>query len=213
MTAEPIAKPAERWRSACGVLIVVLAVATWLSVMWPHFSDFLETQILVTNTEPAFAMAPEQSSARGSPTAEDLANGGPTRLAAPQEPATSAKDTASTATLESQPVVGTLAARSVVTSTPHSTMTHVKQPRAKTGVGPQPKTARLTLAVSPWGAVYINGKFHGTTPPVTTLDLSPGRHLVEVRNSSQPAYLTYATVRAGETRSIRHEFESPPEFR
>ena len=213
MTAEPIAKPAERWRSACGVLIVVLAVATWLSVMWPHFSDFLGTQILVTNTEPAFAMAPEQSSARGSPNAEDLANGGPTRLAAPQEPATSAKDTASTATLESEPVVGTLASRSVVTSTPYSTMTHVKQPRAKTGVGPQPKTARLTLAVSPWGAVYINGKFHGTTPPVTTLDLSPGRHLVEVRNSSQPAYLTYATVRAGETRSIRHEFESPPEFR
>jgi serine/threonine-protein kinase len=61
--------------------------------------------------------------------------------------------------------------------------------------------------------VYIDGKFHGTTPPVTTLDLSPGRHLVEVRNSSQPAYLTYATIRAGEVRSIRHEFASGHEFR
>jgi hypothetical protein len=61
--------------------------------------------------------------------------------------------------------------------------------------------------------VYIDGKFHGATPPVTTLDLSPGRHLVEVRNSSQATYLTYATIRAGEVRSIRHEFETGHEFR
>ena len=187
----------QRWRPACGVLIVVLAMATWLSVMWPHFSDFLEAQIVAANAEPAFAMAPEQSSAIGSPTAEDLANDGPTGLAASREPAASG-ETVSTPTLESRRSVG---------------MTHVKQTRAKTGGGLPPKTARLTLAVSPWATVYIDGKFQGTTPPVMTLDLSPGRHLVEVRNSSQPAYLTYATMRAGEVRSLRHDFEGGHEFR
>ena len=105
----------QRWRPACGVLIVVLAVATWLSVMWPHFSDFLEAQIVAANAEPAFAMAPEQSSAIGSPTAEDLANDGPTGLAASREPAAS-EETVSTPTLESRRSVG---------------MTHVKQTRAR----------------------------------------------------------------------------------
>ena len=213
VTDEPRTKMRARWRPACGALIVVLAVATWLSVMWPHFSNFLETQILATNTEPALAIAPEQSFAIGPPTSEELANGGPASLAAPREPAASAEVTVSTATLESKRSVETVATPPEVKTAAHSTTTHVKQPRAKAGGGPPPKAARLTLAVSPWGSVYIDGKFHGITPPVTTLDLSPGRHLVEVRNSSQPSYFIYATVRAGEVRSIRHDFENGHEVR
>jgi eukaryotic-like serine/threonine-protein kinase len=203
----------ERWQRACGGLIVVLSVATWLSAMWPHFSNLPEVRISVTSTEPAFAMAAEQSSAIGPPTVEDPSNDGPTGLTAAWEPAASAKATVSNVTSESERAVGTAATAHVLKTAPHPTMTHVKQTRAKTGGGLPPKTARLTLAVSPWGSVYINGKFHGTTPPVTTLDLSPGRHLVEVRNSSQPAYVTYATIRAGEVRSVRHDFGSGHEFR
>jgi hypothetical protein len=191
----------------CGAPIVVLAVAIWLSVLWPHFS----AQIL--GTKSAFAIAPEQPYAIGPPTSEDLAKGEPTSLATAPEPAASAEVAVSTATLESGRSVGTVATTPVVKTAPRSTMTHVKQTRAKTGGGLPPNTARLTLAVSPWGSVYIDGKFHGATPPVTTLDLSPGRHLVEVRNSSQATYLTYATIRAGEVRSIRHEFETGHEFR
>jgi hypothetical protein len=209
MTDEPRTKMRAQWRPACGVL----AVATWLSLIWPHFSDLYEARILATRTEPAFAIAPEQSFAIGPPTSEELANGGPASLAAPREPAASAEVTVFTATLESERSVGTAATSPAVKPAPHSRMTHAKQTRAKTGGGLPPKTARLTLAVSPWGSVYINGKFQGTTPPGTTFDLSPGRHLVEVRNSSQPSYLTYATVQAGEIRSIRHEFESRHEFR
>jgi hypothetical protein len=208
VTDEP--KMGEWWWRARGVIVVVLAMAIWLSIMWPHFWDFLETQVLETNTESAFAIAPEQSSAIGSPTAEDSADGGPTSLAAAREPAASAEVTAR---VESEPSVGPVVTPPVLKTAPHSTMAHVKQPRAKTSGGPPPKTATLTFAVSPWGAVYIDGKLHGTTPPVTTLGVLPGRHLVEVRNSSHPAYLTYATVRAGEVRSIRHEFESLHEFR
>ena len=92
-------------------------------------------------------------------------------------------------------------------------MTLAKRPRAKTSGAPQRKTATLTIAVSPWGVIYVDGKLHGTTPPVTTLDLSPGRHRIEVRNSSQPSYLMYATVEAGEVRRIRHDFETRHDFR
>lgn len=69
-------------------------------------------------------------------------------------------------------------------------------------------TARLILAVSPQGEIYIDGKHHGTTPPVTAFDLEPGMHRVEVRSGSRTPYLTYMTVEAGEVRRIRHDFDT-----
>jgi hypothetical protein len=71
-------------------------------------------------------------------------------------------------------------------------------------------TAKLTLVVSPRGEIYVNGKHHGTTPPITTLDLEPGMHRIEVRNGSRKPYLTYMTVKAGDRRRIRHEFGHAP---
>jgi serine/threonine-protein kinase len=81
------------------------------------------------------------------------------------------------------------------------------QPKAKPA--PQPgATARLVLAVSPRGEIYIDGKHHGTTPPITTLDLEPGMHRIEVRGGSRKVYLTYMTVQAGDVRRIRYDFSA-----
>lgn len=71
-------------------------------------------------------------------------------------------------------------------------------------------TARLILAVSPQGDVYIDGQHYGTTPPITTFDLEPGMHRVEVRSGSRKPYLTYMTVQAGDVRRIRHDFNAKP---
>jgi hypothetical protein len=68
--------------------------------------------------------------------------------------------------------------------------------------------ARLILAVSPRGEIYIDGKHHGTTPPITTLDLEPGMHRIEVRSGSRTPYLTYVTVQAGDVRRIRYDFSA-----
>ncbi|TAK84262.1 MAG: PEGA domain-containing protein [Betaproteobacteria bacterium] len=74
---------------------------------------------------------------------------------------------------------------------------------------PQPGgTARLVLAVSPRGEIYIDGKHHGTTPPITTLDLEPGMHRVEVRSGSRTPYLTYMTLQAGDVRRIQYGFNT-----
>jgi hypothetical protein len=172
--------------------------------LWSHSSDVTETQVLAPNTELTAAIAPARSFASGSPTSEDLSNEGQQNLAQARQPATSVVAPGSNASLESEPSVEAQATPPAVRITPRSTTTHAKQPRAK--------IATLTIAVSPWGAIYVDGKLHGTTPPITTLDLSPGRHLLEVRNPSQPTYLTYATVRAGEVRRIRHEFETRHEI-
>ncbi len=71
-------------------------------------------------------------------------------------------------------------------------------------------TARLILAVSPRGEIYIDGKHHGTTPPMTSFDLEPGMHRIEVRSGSRKPFLTYMTVEAGEVRHIRHDFNAKP---
>jgi len=71
-------------------------------------------------------------------------------------------------------------------------------------------TARLVLAVSPRGELYIDGEHHGTTPPVTALDLEPGMHRIEIRSGSRKPYLTYVTVKAGDERRIRHDFSAKP---
>ena len=71
-------------------------------------------------------------------------------------------------------------------------------------------TARLIIAVSPHGELYIDGKLHGTTPPITTLDLEPGMHRIEIRSGSRKPYLTYMTIQAGEQRRIRHDFGAKP---
>jgi hypothetical protein len=71
-------------------------------------------------------------------------------------------------------------------------------------------TARLIIAVAPQGELYIDGKHYGTTPPITTLDLEPGMHRIEIRSGSWKPYLTYMAVQAGDQRRIRHDFAAKP---
>ena len=72
---------------------------------------------------------------------------------------------------------------------------------------PPAKTATLVFHVSPWGEIYVDRKLHGTTPPLKTVDLPPGRHRIELRNSDQPHYVIYTTLEPGDVRRIRHQFE------
>jgi len=70
-----------------------------------------------------------------------------------------------------------------------------------------PQTATLMLTVSPWGEIYVDGKRRGLASPVATIEVSPGRHRVEIRNASQPSYLANVTVQAGDTQQINHRFD------
>ncbi|MGH8667612.1 MAG: protein kinase domain-containing protein [Burkholderiales bacterium] len=86
-------------------------------------------------------------------------------------------------------------------------------PRAMPPTAKVPKqqpggTARLIFAVSPRGEIYIDGKHHGTTPPITTFHLEPGMHRIEVRSGSRKPYLTYVMAQAGDVRRIRHDFNA-----
>jgi hypothetical protein len=73
---------------------------------------------------------------------------------------------------------------------------------------PPPQTGKIVLAVSPWGEVYVNGRLQGTTPPLAEVELPPGRHRVEIRNSAQLPYHTFVELQAGQTQPIRYSFSN-----
>jgi serine/threonine-protein kinase len=82
----------------------------------------------------------------------------------------------------------------------------VAEPPPKPAPPPPPTNGKLVLTVSPWGEIYIDGKLRGTTPPLAELELPPGRHRVEIRNSAQLPYHTFVELQAGDTQRIRHAF-------
>jgi serine/threonine-protein kinase len=82
----------------------------------------------------------------------------------------------------------------------------VVAPPPKPAPPPPPPTGKIVLAVSPWGEVYVDGRLHGTTPPLAELELPPGRHRVEIRNSAQLPYHAFVELQAGQTQPIRHSF-------
>jgi class 3 adenylate cyclase len=66
--------------------------------------------------------------------------------------------------------------------------------------------ASAVLLVVPWGEVLVNGQPKGVTPPLRVLELTPGRHRIEIRNTSFPSHRETVTVRPGEKLTIRHRF-------
>jgi hypothetical protein len=190
-----------------GVLIAAAGLGGWWQ--WQHSWDPSATRITTADAAPAAEIASTPPDASGPrlmaeepKPKKERASKAPARK--PSRP-TVAAVTAPPPALDTEASIAAPALPPVVELTPK--MTSAKQARAKASDGPASKTAKVILAVSPWGEIYIDGKSHGTTPPITTLDLPPGRHRIEVRNPRQPAYITYATVQAGEVRRIRHEFE------
>jgi hypothetical protein len=65
---------------------------------------------------------------------------------------------------------------------------------------------RLELAVLPWGEVLVDGKSRGVSPPLRTLEIPPGSHTIELRNSTFPSHVEQVELKAGEAVRIRHRF-------
>ena len=77
-----------------------------------------------------------------------------------------------------------------------------RQPAASGGGG----NARVELAVAPWGEVLVDGHSRGVSPPLRVLEVTPGAHTVEIRNSTFPAHVQQVQVKPGEAVRIRHRF-------
>ena len=72
-----------------------------------------------------------------------------------------------------------------------------------------PKTRVVTvhLAVRPWGEVLVDGRSMGVSPPLKTLRLAPGTHVVTLRNGTLPPLHRQLVLPAGSAAvSLVHDF-------
>jgi hypothetical protein len=68
------------------------------------------------------------------------------------------------------------------------------------------KVAVMKLMVLPWGEVYLDGRMQGVSPPLMELQVAPGKHEIEIRNTNFPAYKQVIQVKVGEQLKIQHTF-------
>jgi serine/threonine-protein kinase len=68
-------------------------------------------------------------------------------------------------------------------------------------------TARLALAISPWGEVYVDGRRKGISPPLAEIKLAPGKHNVEIRNTTFQPYTKTVELEAQGHLKIKHKFQ------
>jgi len=80
----------------------------------------------------------------------------------------------------------------------------------KTEAAPVPQKsaapAMVSLGIAPWGEVYVDGDKKGVSPPLNNLKLAPGKHQIEIRNTTFPSYTQDVDLKPGEELKIRHKF-------
>jgi hypothetical protein len=69
--------------------------------------------------------------------------------------------------------------------------------------------ATLRLEIRPQGEVHIDGSHKGRSPPLTSLQIAPGRHKIEIRRAGSSPLVLQVEAGPGEELSIRHSFAAP----
>ncbi|HSE01102.1 MAG TPA: adenylate/guanylate cyclase domain-containing protein [Burkholderiales bacterium] len=144
------------------------------------------------------AAAPAPAPARAASSAKPNMSGTP--AAAPAKPAPP-PSRASAAPAKPKPA--TRAAR-----TPPAALADEEPLAEPETVATAPASATLNLAISPWGEVHIDGRLRGVAPPLRDIELTPGRHRVEIRNASFPPHVEIVDAKAGGRIRIRHKFQN-----
>jgi class 3 adenylate cyclase len=84
-----------------------------------------------------------------------------------------------------------------------------KARQSETAVATAPASSRdavIRIVALPWAEVYVDGARQGVSPPLRSIPIKPGKHRVELRNSSFPSHIETVDVRSGAEINIRHRF-------
>ena len=102
------------------------------------------------------------------------------------------------------------AAPAVLASVPEEPAARAPEPEVRPAppepVRPAGPTGVVSLAISPWGEVYVDGKRVGVSPPLTELELPKGRHRIQIRNGSFRPFEDDLELGSNETVRIKHKF-------
>ncbi len=83
---------------------------------------------------------------------------------------------------------------------------NAKEPETVATAPASPRDAVINIVALPWAEVYVDGARQGVSPPLRSLPIRPGRHRVELRNSSFPSHVQTVEVKSGAEVNIRHRF-------
>ena len=64
----------------------------------------------------------------------------------------------------------------------------------------------IALAITPWGEVRVNGESKGRSPPLKRLELTPGKHSIELRYPQNAPIVLEVDVSPGEELTVKHAF-------
>jgi hypothetical protein len=81
-----------------------------------------------------------------------------------------------------------------------------REPELVATIPAPPREATLNIVALPWAEVFVDGTRQGVSPPLRSIPLRPGRHRVELRNGSFPAYIETVELKPGTELSITHRF-------
>ena len=66
--------------------------------------------------------------------------------------------------------------------------------------------ALVSLAISPWGEIYVDGKKQGVSPPLREVEVKAGSHRIEVRNTTFPPHVETIDAQPGSRIKIKYKF-------
>jgi hypothetical protein len=88
--------------------------------------------------------------------------------------------------------------------------TSVSEDQKKTEMATTPSKpavpATVSLGIAPWGEVYVDGQKKGVSPPLNRLPVAPGKHQIEIRNTTFSPYQQTVNLKPGEQLRIKHKF-------
>jgi len=73
----------------------------------------------------------------------------------------------------------------------------------------QSRPAIVRLEVKPRGEVFVDGNPAGKIPPLTQLELPPGKHRITVRSPGVKAYEATVDLQPGQRLTLTHTFPAP----
>jgi class 3 adenylate cyclase len=83
---------------------------------------------------------------------------------------------------------------------------HAPAPKPKPAA---PKPASIHFQIKPEGFVYIDGVAKGRTPPLTRIEINPGKHSIEVRHAEYPPLKLRVNLGRAEEMTVTHSFVAP----
>lgn len=201
-----------------------LALGAWILLSPTRVQEGLPQQPPVAvATPPAVAVAPAPAPATVPAPAEVVAP--PTTaavVAAPAEPTAVVSAPVSTpqskpndppATVAAAPAKPVAAKETTPKETPRERRAREAKEReqaARSAAAAAPPLAKgvVRIAVSPWGNVEVDGVAVGTTPPLTEITLTEGKHQITIRNGDFAPYSTTVNVTPGQPVTVKTKFGS-----